>query len=180
MESLGSFPTPEVFAYMQTNNGRSVKDMSYSNPILLVFLRHFGCAFCRASLIELAQKRNNYESLGIKMVFVHMTDNSTADEYFDKYNLKGAEHVSDPNCEYYAGFGIVKGTINQLFGLSSLVKGFGYTFKQGYGWGRIVGDGFQMPGLFLVHMGEVKERFVYKTVSDQPDYDKIVACCVTE
>lgn len=177
MESKVILSTPEVFFEMKTNKGESLSDLSYKNPILLVFLRHFGCAFCRASLIELSGKRKNYENLGIKMVFVHMTDFETADEYFERYNLQGAEHISDPDCRYYAGFGIVKGTINQLFGLSSLMKGFSYSFKSGLGWGRIIGDGFQMPGLFLVQNGEVKEKFIYKTVSDQPDYDKIVSCC---
>jgi len=169
--------TPEVFYEMNTNKGNNLSELSHKHPILLVFLRHFGCAFCRASLVELSGKRKNYENLGIRMVFVHMTDNMTADEYFDKYQLEGAEHISDPDCRYYAGFGIVKGTLNQLFGLTSLMKGFSYSLKPGLGWGRIIGDGFQMPGLFLVQNGEVKEEFIYKTVSDQPDYDKMVSCC---
>jgi len=180
MKSIGIARTPDVLSEMETNLGRSVLEISDNNPVLLVFLRHFGCAFCRASLIELSQKRKNYENIGVKMVFVHMADYDVADEYFDKYNLSGAEHVMDPDCRYYAGFGIVKGTVNQLFGLTSLMKGFSYSFKKGYGWGRIVGDGFQMPGVFLVHHGKVKERFIYKTVSDQPDYDKLVSCCFTE
>lgn len=180
MRTLGITRAPDILSEMVTNKGRSVSELSESSPILLVFLRHFGCAFCRASLIELSKKRKNYENIGVKMVFVHMADYDVADKYFDKYNLSGAEHVMDPDCRYYAGFGIVKGTVNQLFGLTSLMKGFSYTFKKGHGWGRIVGDGFQMPGVFLVHHGTVKERFIYKTVSDQPDYDQLVSCCSTE
>jgi peroxiredoxin len=179
MRSDNKYDTPEIFGEMTTNLGNNVQEMSLKNPILLVFLRHFGCAFCRASLIELAKKRPNYQKIGIKIVFVHMTDYDTAENYFDKYNLSGSEHVSDPDCRYYSGFGIVKGTMTQLFGFTSLMKGFSYAFKKDLGWGRIIGDGFQMPGLFLTHEGVVKEKFVYKTVSDEPDYDKIVACCVT-
>lgn len=172
--------TPDTFDEMTTNRGNKLNDLTYQKPILLVFLRHFGCAFCRASLVELAGKRDEYTDMGVKMVFVHMSDNETAEEYFTKYNLKGVEHISDPDCQYYQDFGIVKGNLHQLFGLSSLMKGFSYTFKKGHGWGRIIGDGFQMPGVFLMSNGEIKDRFIYKTVSDQPDYDQLVSCCSTE
>ena len=175
-----SINVPDAFDDMVTNEGNQLKTLSFESPVLLVFLRHFGCAFCRASLIELAEKRESYTDMGVKIVFVHMSDYDTAEEYFERYNLKGAEHISDPECEYYQSFGIVKGNLNQLFGLSSLMKGFSYTFKKGHGWGRIIGDGFQMPGVFLINQGAIKDSFIYKTVSDEPDYDRLVACCQTD
>jgi peroxiredoxin len=163
---------------MVTNKGENVGEISMRSPVLLVFLRHFGCAFCRAAMLELSKKRKKYEKLGIRLIFVHLSPSEEGDKYFERFQLSNCEHVSDENCEYYASFGLVKGNFNQLFGLSSLLKGFSYTFKKGHGWGMFIGDGFQMPGVFLIQEGEIRESFIHKTVSDQPDYDKIVSCCI--
>jgi peroxiredoxin len=165
---------------MFTNMGKNLGEQSFNQPILLIFLRHFGCAFCRASMIELSKNRAEYENTGAQIVLVHMSENDLAELYFKKYNLTGLEHVSDPQCMYYAAFGLTKGTFNQLLGFSSLVKGFQYAFKKDVGWGPFIGDGFQMPGVFILKDGEIINQFIHKTASDVPDYDSLLACCVNE
>ena len=46
---------------MCTNKGNTLGQMSEKNPILLVFLRHFGCTFCREAIDELSKKKANIE-----------------------------------------------------------------------------------------------------------------------
>jgi hypothetical protein len=36
--------------------------------------------------------------------------------------------------------------------------------------GRVVGDGMQMPGVFLVYRGQIIRSFRHKTIADRPDY----------
>ena len=50
-------------------NGRSLHDLC-ENPTLLVFLRHQGCTFCRETVSELSEKKEQFESTGIKIAFV--------------------------------------------------------------------------------------------------------------
>lgn len=172
---------PELLKEMQTDRGETLAALTFKQPVLLVFLRHFGCTFCREALAELSEMRSTIENQGTRLVFVHMADQETAERYFDRYDLQNVEHVSDPNCKYYAGFGLTKGNFNQLFGLRSWMRGFSVGVVQGHGIGSQMGDGFQMPGVFVLRDGLVMEQFIHKLSSDRPDYHKMARCCaVTE
>lgn len=162
---------------MIANTGESLREASDRQPVLLVFLRHFGCTFCREALADIAQQRAAIESSGSRIIFVHMTDNTVAERYFQRYNLDGAVHVADPECRFYAAFGLVKGNINQLFGLQSWIRGFSTAVVNGHGIGPQLGDGFQMPGVFVIHQGEIKESFIHNLASDRPDYQDLIKCC---
>lgn len=163
---------------MRTNNGENVGEISEQQPIMLIFLRHFGCTFCREALSELSWKRKTIEEKGARLIFVHMADEETANRYFVRYNLADISHIADPACHYYTSFGLLKGTFKQLFGLSSWIRGFEAGILEGHGIGKQMGDDFQMPGIFLIRNREVKERYIHKLASDRPDYDKLAECCV--
>ena len=174
--------TSAIFEEMKTNTGVSIKELSEENTVLLVFLRHFGCIFCREALADIAKQRPKIEELGSKLVFVHMTDNVVAERYFNRYDLEDVMHISDPQCKFYAHMGLVKGNFTQLFGLQSWIRGFSATVLDGIPVGlQQLGDGFQMPGIFVIKDGEVKESFIHKLASDRPNYENLVReCCAVE
>ncbi|MFT4535687.1 MAG: peroxiredoxin [Saprospiraceae bacterium] len=162
-----------------TNRGRSLVDASSEMPVLLVFLRHFGCVFCREAMIDISKKREDWEKQNINVVLVHMSDFETAEKYFKKFNVPGIENISDPTCGLYASFGLSKGNASQLFGLKNFIRGFETTIK-GIPIGlRQIGDGFQMPGVFLIRNGKVLESYIHKSAADRPDYDSLIQCSVT-
>lgn len=163
---------------MTTNVGNSLEELSYQKPVLLVFLRHFGCTFCREAMSELSKRRAGIEAQGAHLIFVHMSENEIAKRYFNRYDLSGVEHISDPDCKFYTEFGLTKGNFNQLFGLQSFMRGFTAGVIKGHGIGAQLGDGFQMPGVFVLRDGQVKERFIHKLSSDRPDYEQLAKCCV--
>jgi peroxiredoxin len=167
----------EVLQEMVANTGENISKISFGQPVMLVFLRHFGCTFCREALADISQKRAEIEGKGTRIVFVHMSENGIAEEYFQKYNLDKAVHISDPNCRYYAAFGLSKGTFTQLFGLQTWVRGFSAGVVGGHGIGPQLGDGFQMPGIFVITDGQVREQFIHKLSSDRPDYAELAKCC---
>ncbi len=175
MTLLNNFGLP---ADMTTNKGKLLSNLSYKQPVLLVFLRHFGCTFCREALADIAKKRDNIENRGVKIVFVHMSPNYLANRYFERYELKGIAHVSDPDCKLYKAYGLTKGTFNQLFGLKSWIRGFDAGVVKGNWVGtKALGDGFQMPGVFLIQNEEIKEHYIHKLASDRPDYVGLIDCC---
>lgn len=167
----------EMMEKMVTNEGTNLQDLSMRSPVLLVFLRHFGCTFCREALADISKRRSLIEEEGVKLVFVHMANNEIAERYFNRYNLEGVTHISDPECKFYAAFGLVKGTVTQLFGLQSWIRGFQAGVLEGHGVGPMLGDGFQMPGVFVIQEGTVKESFIHKLASDRPDYKDLIQCC---
>lgn len=167
----------QLFRRMQTNVGKNLYEHSMERPIMLVFLRHFGCTFCREALADISEKREVLESLGAKLVFVHMAESEIAERYFSRYNIPEAIHVSDPECNFYRAFGLMKGSFTQLFGLQTWIRGFQAGLMEGHGIGPQLGDGFQMPGVFVIQDGELKEAFIHKLASDRPDYEGLVKNC---
>ncbi|MBP6238158.1 MAG: AhpC/TSA family protein [Saprospiraceae bacterium] len=163
---------------IKTNRGNSISDLSDQSPVLLVFLRHFGCVFCKESLHDISKKKEKFVSEGIKIVLVHMSDIKTAESYFKKYGIDNVEHVSDPECKYYAVFGLVKGSFSQLFGLKTWLRGFEIAAtKQVLPGTTRIGDGFQMPGIFLLKDSNVIESFIHNSVADKPDYESFIDVC---
>lgn len=164
------YPNQVYLTSVMTNQQRSLADLSAQQPVLLVFLRHFGCTFCREALADLSALQEDIEALGARLVFVHMSDHDTANRYFERFDLTDAEHISDVSCELYRVFGLTKGTPRQLFGLQSWIRGFEAGVMNGLGVGPQLGDGFQMPGVFVIKKGVVTSNFVHQLASDRPVY----------
>jgi peroxiredoxin len=167
----------QIFEQMIANTGETLSVMSHEKPIMLVFLRHFGCTFCREALADISKRKNDIEATGTRIVFVHMASDEIAERYFNRYKLEGATHISDPDCKYYKAFGLVKGNLTQLFGLQTFIRGFESSVIEGHGLGPMLGDGFQMPGIFVIQEDEIKESFIHKLASDRPNYVELAKCC---
>ncbi len=171
-------PLTETMKQMITNENVSVFEYSQQRNVLLVFLRHFECVFCRESMVDLSRRRDEIKEKDIQLIFVHMTTHEIASGYFDRYGLNGYPHVSDIDCRYYLAFGLVKGRFNQLFGLRTAIRGFEVAATKGI-FPNIsqVGDGLQMPGIFIIKYGVIEERFIHKYAADKPDYTRLIDCC---
>jgi hypothetical protein len=166
-----------ILQNVKTNNGRGVIDMSLEKPVFLIFLRHFGCIFCREGLAEIADAKKRLFRKGVEIVFFHMSDNKTADEYFEHFDLSDTEHVADPDCTIYQKFGLAKGNFNQLFGLKNWIRGFNATMHGTSFSLKQIGDAFQMPGVFVLCNGEVKGSYIHELASDKPNYETLSKCC---
>lgn len=165
----------EILKSAVTQHGNSVLELSNNSPVLLTFLRHFGCIFCREALHDLADRKDKLMNANVKLVMVHMSDNEIADQYFKDYNLPGISHISDPNCELYSAFGLIKGGPSQLLGLKNFIRGFELTIKSRSKPAlRFIGDGFQMPGVFVINKGNMVDRFVHLSAADRPNYDQMI------
>ena len=163
---------------MRTHDGTTVGELSERKVVLLVFLRHFACTFCREAMADIAAQRTDIEAAGAEVVLVHMSADALAEQYFAKYDLNGIRHVSDPDCQYYRAFGLARGNFNQLFGLQSWIRGFEAGVVRGHGVGyQQLGDGFQMPGAFSISDHHVVDEYVHKVASDRPDYWRLLQCC---
>lgn len=170
--------TNEHLSAQKASNGKSILEMSKESPVLLVFLRHFGCIFCKESLHDISKRKQQIHDAGINIIFVHMADKIEAESFFNNYDLKNAVHIADPLCKLYGLFGLVKGSFNQLFGLKTWIRGAEImTVKQQMPGLLRIGDGFQMPGIFLLKDGEVISSFIHNSVADKPNYESFVNIC---
>lgn len=173
-------PPPAFWGDIKTvNSGETLAKMADEQPVLLVFLRFFGCSFCREAISDIAKLRKKLEGRGLRIVLVHMApDPETAEKFFKKYKLFPIDHVADPERNFYRAFGLGRGTPQQLFGLMNWIRGFQAAVIEGHGGGgsyydEELGDGFQMPGVFVLHKGEVRNAFIHRYAHDRPDYEAI-------
>ena len=156
---------------INTNTKNNLYQYTSNSRVMLVFLRHFGCIFCKEALHDLANKNKELESMGIQIVFVHMTDNKIADDYLEKYGMSDIPHISDPDCILYRDFGLAKGTFSQLFGFMTWIRGAEVTLTKGQMVvAKELGDGYQMPGIFVIKKDKIEKEFIHETASDTPDY----------
>lgn len=166
-----------------TNQGQSLHALSQESPVLIVFLRHLGCTFCREAVADIASKREQIESDGTRICFVYMPDRDkdghekteVADRFFTKYSVGDLPRIADADQHLYKAFELRRGSLRELFGLKVWWRGFLATVFGLHMVGKLVGDGFQMPGVFLLEDGTIKRAFRHKTAADRPDYCELAS-----
>ncbi len=163
----------DLLRQKKAQNGECLAELTYELPIIFVFLRHLGCTFCRETLYDLARQRQNIQLEGSAIVLVHMSPPREAEEIFRKYGLTDILHVSDPDQSLYRGFHLNRGPWFRLFGLKVWVRGIIAGWWNGHGMPRKMGDVAQMPGVFLVHRGQIVLEYRHKSPADRPDYVSI-------
>ncbi|MCA9136395.1 MAG: AhpC/TSA family protein [Planctomycetales bacterium] len=160
----------ELNQSFRTQHGESIAELSRQQPVLVVFLRHSGCTFCREALQDLSDQRHQIESNGTKIVLVHMGDNDTSRPFFQAYGMDDVGRISDPKCELYRAYDLGRGRLSQLFGAQVFWRGFKSAILDRHGFGKLDGDGFQMPGAFLVRDNKIVTAFRHETSASRPDY----------
>ena len=121
-------------------------------------------------MAEISKKRSAIVARGTQLAFVHMSNEEQARKFFASYGLEDAERVSDPQRKLYKSFRLVRGGLSQFLSLNILKRMFVSGVINGHGLGKLAGDAFQMPGVFLIQESKILRAFVHQTVADQPNY----------
>lgn len=165
--------TPEGWRLMEevlTNTGERLDNLAENTCLLMVFLRHFGCSFCRETMTDLSQVRDQLEELGVQPIMVHMVSSKLADQILPLYNLDDIPHISDPEKTLYSRFGFTQTNWKHIMHPTVLWRSFMAGVVKGHLAGKPVGDPYQMPGLILYKDKKVLNKFVYQRVCDRPDF----------
>src|ERR1700760_3247154 len=91
----------QTLASIRTESGASLLALAEASPVLLIFLRHFGCSFCRQAISDVADLRGELERRGVRPVFVHLGTPERGKPFFDYYGIGDVERVSDPSGAVY-------------------------------------------------------------------------------
>lgn len=166
-----------VLSAYRTESNRSLLEVVDEAPVLLIFLRHFGCSFCRQALDQVSLIRNEIAARGARPVFVHLGSPERAKPYFDYYQLSTVERVSNPNASLYQHPAFALARLHPYLNALSLKvwKGWLSGALRKYGIGRIQEDGHQMPGVFFLKERKIVRGFRYQTIADEPDYLKLIS-----
>lgn len=164
-----------VLAEFRTESGRTLLSLVDESPVLLIFLRHFGCSFCREALERVSRIRQELSERGVRPVFVHLGTPERAKPYFDYFEMSDVERVSNPDASLYAAPGFALPRTNPFlhFFRATVWMGWVRSAIRRYGIGMIHEDAHQMPGVFFLRERGIVRSFRYRTIADQPDYLKL-------
>ncbi len=149
-----------------------LRDQLGITPALLVFLRHFGCLFCRETVADLraiAEREAAYPPI---LFFTQST--STELRAFLRRDWPGARAVADPGRNFYAAFGVER--MSPLGLLRPALWGAERRARdKGHESGERTGDIWRLPGVLLVEGKRVLWSHAFRHAGDHPDWDRVPA-----
>jgi peroxiredoxin len=162
----------EAVHELRSQRGRTLAELSANQAVLVLFIRHAGCTFCRQALTDVAEIREQMQHRGVRLAVVHMSAVSTADALLAGYGLAEIDHYSDPERRMYRAFELTRAAWWQLFGPRVWVRGLTSILRHGQG--AIDGDGFQLPGVFLIRDARIVAAYRHLTAADRPNYLRLI------
>jgi hypothetical protein len=145
----------------------SLRDQFREGETLLVFLRHFGCMFCRETVSDL---REAFESVPDypDVLFVFQGSPMEGRAFMRRY-WPQARAVADPERRLYTAFGLERGSLLQTLG-PAVWRAKRRAAEKGHANGPRVGDIWMMPGAFLVRKSEIVWAHEYRHAADHPEF----------
>ena len=137
---------------------------------LLVFLRHFGCLFCRETIADLrdaSASRDDYPD-----VLFFFQGSATEGRAFLRRYWREARAIADPELAFYELFGVRRASYLEALGPSVLRARFRATAK-GHEQGPRSGDIWRMPGVFAVEDRRIVWAHTPRHAADHPDFARL-------
>jgi len=157
---------PLTVVTTETGETRDLSEFYKDKPLVLVFLRHFGCMFCREQIASLRP----YGDMNIMLVSMGRV-NEAAD-FKEKMEIP-QPIVSDPNKLLYEAFGLRRGSISQIIGPTVTRKSI-KAFQSGHRPGLLKHDPWMMAGVFRIDPdGDVSFSHYASDISDNLSGDEI-------
>lgn len=158
---------------LSDQHGHTLRSLNEQQPTLVTLTRHSGCTFCKEMLNELANKQGQAKARGMTIVIITMSSKESNARMADQFGLQDAHWFSDPDRLAYRALELGRGRFMQLFGPRVIWRGIVATLRGAFA-GPIDGDGFQMPGAFVLHQGRVLQTFRADDAAAHPDYEHMI------
>lgn len=159
-----------LMAHVGGNDGHALLELVAGGPLMLVFLRHLGCVFCRQALSDLRAARGELTRMGLQLALVHMASDRQAELVFRMYGLEDVARFSDPDRALYGAMGMRRASMRELVGTEIFKRGFEACIRERHAMGIPRGDPMQMPGVFVLQRGLILASHVHEHPWDRPDY----------
>lgn len=138
-----------------------------SERTLFVFLRHFGCIFCREAIADIrAAKEADPDYPDVLFFF---QGSATEGRAFLRRYWPEARAVADPELELYDAFGVGRATLLEALG-PQVLKANRRAKSKGHSSGPRSGDIWRMPGIFAVESLHIVWSHSPSHAADHPDF----------
>jgi peroxiredoxin len=173
-----SFLDPSLMDSTRTARGESLSALAARGPLVLVFLRHFGCPLCQEMVADVAARRAAMEASQTTVVFVHMHPEAQAAAFFARYGVQDLQRVSDPARTLYQAFSVPRAKPISWFSFGTLRHYLHAIFRGRHYPALVGGDVGQMAGVFRVVDGRIERAIVDPGFETRPDFDELLTCPV--
>jgi hypothetical protein len=153
--------------------GSPLRSLDPGSPALVVFLRSFGCTFCREAIADVAAAKAGIASQGAQIAFVHGGSPAEAAPWFSKHALDDVTVISDPELAHYRAFGLGRTKVQSLVAPRVWARGAVCALSHGFGV-QTVDMMRQLPGVFVIQNGAILREFRHRSPEDRPDYLSLV------
>jgi peroxiredoxin len=172
-----SAPIPDqTLLATRTARGETLASLAARGPLLLVFLRHFGCPLCQEMVADVAARRAMPSASEITVVFVHMHPEPQAAAFFARYGVDDLQRVSDPDRTLYRAFQVPRATPTSWMTPGSL-RHYLAAIVGGRHLPRLVGgDLGQMSAVVRIIDGRIDRDLRTAGFASRPDFDDLLAC----
>lgn len=141
-------------------------------PALVIFLRSFGCTFCREAMADVAAQQSAIRAAGANIAFVHGATPDEAAPWFARYGLTDVARISDPNLDHYRAFGLGRTGAGALVDPRVWTRGAVCALSHGFGTQTRVMMR-QLPGVFVVQRDTILAEYRHRSPADRPDYAEL-------
>lgn len=148
----------------------SLRDQLGVDPQVLVFLRFFGCTFCRETVADLrksAEERVDYPSV---LFFFQGTPREG--RAFLRHYWPEARAIADAELAFYDAFGVNRGSFLQMLG-PGVWAARRRASRKGHENGERSGDVWRLPGIFVSRGDQILWHHYFRHAADHPDFDEI-------
>lgn len=90
-------------------------------PLLLFFLRHFGCAVCRAELLRVRDHDADFRSRGATIAAISAATPEATERFSQRYRLP-FPILANPDRSVYRAFGLAEGSLLEVGGPAVLLR----------------------------------------------------------
>ena len=144
-----------------------------ARPVLVVFLRSFGCTFCREALADVRLVRARVEAAGATLAFVHGGTPAEADPWFELHGFGDTIRISDPTLDHFRAFKIDRIGFGTLLHPTVVVRTA--LCATSHGLGTQTAEMIrQLAGVFVVRDGRILSAYRHRLPSDRPDYMQLL------
>ena len=136
---------------------------------IFIFLRHFGCIFCRKHAKEVWAEREKYEKNGAKIFFIGNGAPFLIKAFKEDLGIQDATVYTDPTLESFKACGFKKGFLAAIGpkAIVNAVQALAEGHVQGGMYQKDQGDLWQLGGILVVKPeGKVGYHFISIAAGD--------------
>lgn len=112
MSILPGHPAPDSTVFRGDSSSVSLSTFWQTRPVVLTFLRHYGCQFCREFVTMLRAAYPDFVAHGAAVIAVGQGSAPQAAHFANVFRIP-FPMLADPARSAYHAFGLVEGTLDQ-------------------------------------------------------------------